>query len=193
MARNPKSLRTINVVDFEATCWDNDDEKDDQPMEIIEFGIVQIRFNDGGWQLQRHVPLSFYVKPRWSTVSGFCTSLTGIQPQHLRDAHHLPRVIKDVNKAGYALAKYPWASWGNYDAKQMLRDCARHGITYPFSGSHINVKDQHAFTTGKSRGIGLSNALKEMGMEFIGDPHKAYDDAFNVARVLVEILNRRLK
>jgi inhibitor of KinA sporulation pathway (predicted exonuclease) len=50
------------------------------------------------------------------------------------------------------------------------------------------VKTLHALATRQAKPMGLDSALRLMGLAFEGTPHRAGDDAYNVARVLARLV-----
>lgn len=54
---------------------------------------------------------------------------------------------------------------------------------YPFGRTHINIKSLFNILRQKGRECGVSEALKEVGLEFEGRPHSGIDDSYNIARI----------
>ncbi len=50
------------------------------------------------------------------------------------------------------------------------------------------MKDLFSLRMKLDREVGLMEALKILGMDFIGDHHRGVDDAFNTARVMQKII-----
>ena len=71
-----KRLNRILVVDLEATCWDDKEEQGSMPNEIIEIGYAQINTEDE-FQIEQTADRCL-VRPTRSSISPFCTELTGI-------------------------------------------------------------------------------------------------------------------
>lgn len=76
----------IVIIDLEATCW-NDRPPRGQQSEIIEIGVCLMDAKTGA-VLQNE---GILVKPRFSTVSPFCTELTSITQHMLEDAFDILR------------------------------------------------------------------------------------------------------
>ncbi len=128
----PRGL--LNVVDIEATCWDGQPPPG-QVSEIIEIGLTVVDL-DSLERVGRHRVL---VRPRRSTVSAFCTELTGLTGPEVDTG--LPfsaacRLLATEHRAG----ERPWASWGDYDQRQFTRQCRATGTAYPFGHRHTNAK-----------------------------------------------------
>jgi len=168
----------ILVVDLEATCWAGKP-PEGQTNEIIEIGICSILVHEGIVT----TPHSFYVSPVTSTISAYCTQLTGITSEviaanemSLLNACH--RIMEQ-----FLSKRRPWVSWGNYDRNQMTKQCARDRVPYPFGPTHINFKDLYALKHRLSKGVGLGTALSQSALIFEGQPHSGRDDAYNIARL----------
>src|ERR1051325_3453778 len=98
----------LNVVDVEATCWDGQPPSG-QPSEIVEIGLTVVDLA-AGTRVGRHRIL---VKPHRSTVSAFCTELTGLTQAEVDTGltfGEACRVLAAEHDAGVR----PWASWGDY-------------------------------------------------------------------------------
>lgn len=77
-----------------------------------------------------------------------------------------------------------WGSWGKYDARQIERESARHGLADPLAGlPHVNLKATFA-KARKIKQTGMATALQIAGLELEGEHHRALADARNIARLL---------
>ncbi len=83
-----------------------------------------------------------------------------------------------------------WASYGDYDRQQFVRNCGEFGIPYPFGPGHLNVKTLLAVTLGLKREVGMRNGLAALGLPLEGTHHRAGDDAWNITAILAEVLRR---
>lgn len=177
----------ILVIDLEATC-DEGDGIPPQSMEIIEIGAVWATADgqvvDEFQRLVRPV-----LRPQ---LTAFCQTLVGIDQVSIDRAEAFP-------PAAIALAEFAlrhqgatWASWGGYDARQLARDCARHGITDPLAGfTHVNLKRAFA-KRRKIKEVGMARALALVGLPLAGAHHRGLDDARNTARLLPWALEKAL-
>lgn len=167
----------MNIVDVESTCWDDPIEDRKNTSEIIEIGIVQIDM--GTFEINKCE--SIIIKPSESTVSEFCTTLTGWTQEKV-----------DVNGIGFEDAlellinnydskNLPWGSYGEYDKNMFIRQCNRRGLSYPFSDEHTNIKELLRKKNYKIKG--LQSALREFGLTFVGRHHNGLDDAINISSV----------
>jgi len=129
----------------------------------------------------------FFVRPEHSKVTKFCTELTGITSQDVRRADKYPTVI-DRLKEEYKVDKIPWVSWGDYDREQFEKMSELHEVKYPFFKTHTNLKYIFAILKGMSEEVGLKPALRYLNMDFEGRPHNGADDAYNIAKIFVQVL-----
>jgi inhibitor of KinA sporulation pathway (predicted exonuclease) len=172
----------ILVIDLEATCADDGSIGPDA-MEIIEVGAV--------WATENGVvvdSLQRFVRPvERPCLTPFCMALTRIRQAQVDAAAGWPGVAADLGSfARRHRARY-WGSWGNYDARQIERECLRHGIAHPFAGlAHVNLKGRFAKLRGIKQ-VGMATALKIAGLPLEGQHHRALSDARNVARLLGSI------
>jgi len=180
----PIKTDKIIVVDLEATCWPSFPPKG-QTNEIIEIGICLVNLKKK--EIERKD--SYFVKPLYSEISAYCMELTTITPDMIKKSGKpLNEVVNTIAKE-YPLKSNPWSSWGEYDRTHFEKECLSKGIPYPFSNSHINIKNIHAICMGTSKGVGVQKAIQSMHMDFIGTQHRGVDDAYNTARILLRILD----
>lgn len=178
-----KRLDRVLVVDFEETCWEGPPPEGERP-EIIEIGLSEIAFDRRDPEIVRTG--RFLVRPQFSTISEFCTGLTGITPQMAhKQGRPLQEVVGTVQKKFGGQAK-TWVAWGR-DDKDIARDCSALDIQSPFSDSYIDLGQLYGAMTGATKAIGLSTALDEFDLEFQGCKHSGEDDAFNTARLFIRL------
>jgi inhibitor of KinA sporulation pathway (predicted exonuclease) len=79
-----------------------------------------------------------------------------------------------------------WASYGTYDRRMLLTECERHGVGFPLSDTHLNVKRLVALMGGWVRETGMLRAMGRLGLEPTpgSTHHRGGDDAFEIARML---------
>lgn len=172
---------TYLIVDLEATCTDSNEFPRSQ-MEIIEIGAVAVN----GTDFTIIDEFSEFVKPtRNPVLTEFCRRLTSSRQC-------------DVDKAGVFsivcqrfhdwVARHPdgiFCSWGNYDRNQLIQDCMRHRVPYPFASDyHINIKSRFAKQQGIGKKVGMQKALKLTGIPLEGTHHRGIDDARNMVKLL---------
>ncbi len=86
-----RAATLLNVVDVEATCW-QDGPPDGQVSEIIEIGLTTVDLSLGQ-RIGRHRIL---VRPQRSAVSAFCTELTGLTQAEVDARDQLRRRVPEV-------------------------------------------------------------------------------------------------
>ena len=182
-----KDLSVILVIDIESTCWERDETDKHKQSEIIEVGVTPLVNVNSVWE--PYVPYSYFVKDIKSDVSRYCTELTGITLDHLTRVGIPFRNVCQAITRTYNSSNVTWSSWGDYDREMFKRNCAMRNCDYPFSNSHINVKNLFSLMRKLPREPGLNDALKKLNIEFEGIKHSGKDDSYNVARVLAYILN----
>jgi len=179
-----KDLRTLIVVDLEATCWEGDP-PDGQVQEIIEIGVCPLDLETG----ERLEKRSILVKPQMSTISPFCERLTTIT-QDMVDADGVPLAEAcQILRREYKVPKRVWVSWGDFDRIQFQRECDMKGLRYPFSPRHINAKTLFALLHGLEREMGMKRALAHLDIPLEGTHHRGDDDAWNIAAIVGEMMS----
>ncbi|TDU02407.1 inhibitor of KinA sporulation pathway (predicted exonuclease) [Streptomyces sp. 846.5] len=171
--------RLLNVVDVEATCWDGE-----PPFgavsEIIEIGLTVVDL-ERGERVGRHRVL---VRPSRSTVSSFCTELTGLTQAEVDTGLGFAdacRLLADEHQAGAR----PWASWGDYDRHQFTRQCQATATAYPFGRRHTNAKVVFTEAHRLRKRPGMAQALQIAGLPLEGRHHSGEDDAWNIAALIL--------
>ena len=177
--------KAIVVVDLEATCWQPGHQPPGQNQEILEIGVA-ILHPTGEIELQTDEE-RLLVKPQVSQVSKYCTELTGITPEMVNGAYGFG-TVQGQFEARYDVSNRTWASWGDWDRVMWLNNCRFFTSNYPFTGAHINVKDDFATKRGKRRSVGMEKALKDIKMPLEGTHHQGNDDAYNIAKLLRWVL-----
>ena len=177
-----KRLDQIVVIDLESTCWEGPPPPG-QVSEIIEIGVCTVDVAS----LERMEKRSILVRPVRSEVSEFCTRLTTLTAEHLKDAGSLADAVRILKKEFHSQDRL-WASWGDYDRRQFERVCKEEGVGYPFGLGHLNVKTLFAVATGAERELGLDAACERVGRTLEGTHHRGHDDAWNIAGLLCVLL-----
>ena len=179
-----KTTDKILIVDLEATCWENDRIPTGQKVDIIEIGICELDRTTNVISRKQ----SIYVIPERSKISKFCTDLTGITPQLIKEKGvHFEEACEKIRDE-YDSTLLTWAGFGNFDKEQIMEQCDYLGIENPFSENYLNVMHQFKNYNGLHKMMGLKRALRAMNMSFEGNHHSGADDAYNAARILREIL-----
>lgn len=173
----------IIVVDIEATCW-KDKPPPGQSNEIIEVGVCLLDVKSHELSAKR----SLLVRPTESEVSAFCTQLTTLTQEHVDAGVEFAAACQTLEK-DYDSRNRLWASWGAYDRRMFLSQCKARGVRYPFSRKHANIKRVFADVYGKR--VNMRQALDEAELELEGTHHRGHDDAWNIARLLVTMMQQR--
>lgn len=174
----------INVIDVEATCWSGLPPPGQQN-EIIEIGVCVLDV-DSRERLERE---SILVRPERSRVSAFCTELTTLTQEQVNAGVSFAEACVTLQER-FSSRERVWASFGDYDRKQFVSQCRSWYVEYPFGGEHLNVKAQFARVWKLSRAPGMSRALQTLKMPLEGTHHRGGDDAWNIAGILVRMLQR---
>lgn len=184
--------RYLYCVDLEATC---DDAGVNEPprslvvfpdqMEMIEIGLVVIDLET----LEVVDEFQRFVRPRINPIlTDFCKKLTTIQQGDVDSAGTYVEVGQEL---GAFIARYPnaaWASWGDYDARQLERDAGFAACPSLLAGlQHFNVRKWHKGLYDNQQ-QGLKQTVEAMGLVWQGTYHRGIDDAKNVASIIKEIL-----
>jgi inhibitor of KinA sporulation pathway (predicted exonuclease) len=187
-------VNKLNVIDLEATCWDNNP-PEGMTAEIIEIGIVVVDLQPEILEGNKHsIPVieskrSILVKPQHSTVSEFCTGLTTIT-QDMLDDEGIPYAdALQILRSEYDSRNRVWASWGDYDRMQFMRNCDLYKLNTPFGRRHFSVKTMFGMFEALSREVGVEAALKHIGKEFEGTAHRGHDDAENIAKLYIHLIH----
>jgi inhibitor of KinA sporulation pathway (predicted exonuclease) len=176
--------RLLNVVDVEATCWDGSPPAG-QSSEIIEVGVTVVDLVSGV-RVSRHRML---VRPERSTVSAFCSELTGLTQAEVDSGIDFAEACGRLSTR-HASGQRGWASWGDYDRKQFLRQCAATSACYPFGQRHINAKAVFAAAFRLPGPVDMARALDIAGLPLEGRHHRGDDDAWNIAALVLHLAGR---
>jgi len=180
-----RRLDIVNVVDVEATCWENEPPPG-QINEIIEIGLTEVDVA----KLEIKSSNGFIVKPKNSKISEFCTRLTGLTQTDVNKSQWtLELVCRDIKRL-YKTKNRTWLSWGDYDRNQFQRQCRNEGIIYPFGPSHINLKNVLAICELLPKEQGMYGILKRFNMKMKGRHHRGIDDSYMIALIYIEFLRR---
>ncbi|WP_434588773.1 exonuclease domain-containing protein [Pseudomonas sp. R4-83] len=184
--------RHLYCVDLEATCDQVGEPESPRPlavvpdqMETIEIGLVLIDLET----LELVDEFQRFIRPRINPIlTDFCKALTSIQQVDVDSAGTYAEVSQEL---GGFIARYPdaaWASWGDYDARQLERDAALAACPSLLSGlQHFNVRKWHkGLYDDQPKSLKLT--VESLGLVWQGTYHRGIDDARNVASIVKEIL-----
>jgi inhibitor of KinA sporulation pathway (predicted exonuclease) len=176
-----RALDKIVVVDLETTCWEKREK--DQIMEVIETGVCLLDIRSGKITDRQ----SILIKPVYSEVSDFCTKLTTLTQKLVETGIRFKEACLKLEDE-YQSKQRVWASYGDFDRRQLERECRLKKVSYPFGSRHLNVKTLFAIKHRLTEEIGMDKPLALLGLELIGTHHRGVDDAYNVARILHTLL-----
>lgn len=176
-------FRKVMVVDVEATCWED---KYKYTSDIIQIGVSLI----DNKTLTIEKKDSIYVIPTQSTISRFCTDLTGITDTIIKQKGISFRDACNKLVADYGSKKYIWSAVGEYDRRIFEDQCLRENVSYPFSQKYFNMKTHIAMLNGWGKEQGMARMLSTFNLELEGTHHDGGDDAYNSSRILVKFLKQ---
>lgn len=159
------------VIDLEATTAEGGWPLEE--MEIIEIGATLVAAADAREldHFQR------FVRPvRRPLLTHFCRDLTHISQANVDGAAHLDTVWEAFERwlAQHRPRLAGWASWGDYDRRQLEQEWRQHGLTSQLSEvPHVNLKQRFGEVRQLPRPVGLNAALQLAGMSFQGQQHRA--------------------
>lgn len=179
-----KKLDKIVIIDLEATCWESET-PEGMESDIIEIGICLLDVETGEISNNRGI----LVRPERSTVSPFCSELTTITPEMIKESGISYKEACSILKKEYDTQSRVWASFGAYDLKQFQRQGTALGVGFPFGPSHVNVKSLFALKKKLTHEEGMAGALGLLDIPLEGTHHRGVDDAKNIAKILRWILN----
>lgn len=168
--------RYLYCVDLEATCDELDESKSarkhvvapDQ-METIEIGLVVIDLES----LEIVDEFQRFIRPQINPIlTDFCEQLTSIQQADVDSAGTYVEVGEELRAF---IARYPnaaWASWGDYDERQLERDAVFAACPSLLEGlPHFNARKWHAGLYD-NRPKGLKQTVESMSLAWLGTYHR---------------------
>lgn len=173
------------VYDLEATCWPNRPASLRQ--ETIEVGAYKL--NGHG----EHIgTFQTFVRPIvHPMLSPFCKELTSITQVNVNQAPKFEEVYEDfLDFIGYYDdEEYLLCAWGTFDAQQFRRDCRLHKLNDEWVEHSIDMRKQYQTFNRLKKPRGLAKAVRAEGYEWVGDMHRAIDDARNTVSVFLEYID----
>ncbi|MGK0198971.1 MAG: inhibitor of KinA sporulation pathway (predicted exonuclease) [Yoonia sp.] len=116
-------------------------------------------------------------------LTSFCRELTSIAQDQVDSADRFPTVNSQLSDWLRSFPDHDFCSWGFYDLRQLEQDCEFHSVESAFQCGHRNVKIEFSEAMGTRKKFGVGTALRRLGLEFDGTPHRGIDDARNIARI----------
>jgi inhibitor of KinA sporulation pathway (predicted exonuclease) len=167
----------ILIIDFELTC--ENPMPDEFNSEIIEIGAAWTSLSG---EIQDRFETFVYTS---SSLSEYCTNLTGIRQSDVDSATTLPEAMSALAAFAQLYALQVWGSWGQSDLNQINRNCANHGLSSPLQGwEHRNLMVEFAKGRGVKKNAGLKKALQIAAIELEGTHHRALSDVINTIKLL---------
>jgi inhibitor of KinA sporulation pathway (predicted exonuclease) len=179
-----KNFNLVNVLDTELTCYADGVFPEGEKQEIIEFGLTTVDLRT----LQIVKTVSIPVIPVMSTVTTFCTELTGwtlakLNKQGVTYAEACRRLLAKHGTVNRLLV-----TDSNGDVVSVREQCKLMGVDYPFGDDHLNVSTLFTLITGQRENLGLVEKLAKLGLSFEGRQHRADVDSANIAQILIKLL-----
>ena len=186
-------FRYLCVLDVEATC---EKHAKNYVHEIIEFPVVVLDLEEKQVVGEFHT----YVRPTVNTtLTPFCTQLTGITQERVDSAPTLAEVLEAFEQ--WRLAQpfplehaplepqgFAFAADGPWDLRFFLHaECARKGIPKPeYFDKWVNIKSLFA-DFYRCRSCKIHKMLEIQNMRFEGRLHSGIDDTRNIARIALRM------
>ena len=187
-------IRYICILDFEATCWNDNGigNKDKSQIEIIEFPSILYKLQNN--KLEKIGEFHEYVKPIINPIlSEFCTELTGIKQETVDKADIFPNVFnrhyKWLSSSVPNLDNLLFLTCGAWDLKiQLPRELNNKRLKKNEAYlNFINIKDEFEYFY-KSKAYGMDGMLKYLKMSLDGKHHSGIDDCRNISKILIKMV-----
>jgi inhibitor of KinA sporulation pathway (predicted exonuclease) len=171
----------VVCFDLEMCCWN--EHGVGTTGEIIEIGLAEIDV-DKGVIVKR---AQYFVRPDHDEISMFCVELTGITPRKVeKQGRPLEQVLRSMIK-NFGGSRKIYASWGRDDLI-LRQECQQKGIEMPFV-EFINLATLYRIKYRvKEQRIGHRAAQEQLNIEWEGRQHSGYVDAYNLAKLALNIL-----
>lgn len=185
--------RYLYCVDLEATCDEVGESESPRALEVvtdemetIEIGLVVIDLET----LEIVDEFQRFVRPQINpTLTDFCKKLTSIQQADVDGARTYQEVGDELRSFAASYPGAAWASWGDYDARQLERDAGFAACPSLLAGlQHFNVRKWHKGLYD-DQPKSLKQTVESLGLVWQGAYHRGIDDARNVASIVKEILS----
>ena len=193
----------ICVLDFEATCWE-----ENLNHEIIEFPSVLLSWNPvpihvmskkKKYEINEVSRKQLFVKPLINpTVSKFCHKLTGITQKQVDNGICIKTALSQHLKWLTGISetnRITIVTHGDWDLKTMLPMDLKN---YPAFGDldeiymrYVNIKDLFHQITG-IKGTGMVKMLAHLKLKQEGRHHSGIDDCHNIARMFMKLVDKGL-
>jgi len=189
----PPPFQYVCVLDVEATCEERDKH---YVHEIIEFPVVLVDLLAEGGPAAVDEFHTFVRPTINTTLTEFCTRLTGITQQQVDNAPTLPEVLADFEAWRVARGMeytderkdFAFGTDGAFDLRFFLHgECTRKGYEKAaYYDKWINIKGMFA-DFYNTRNLKIHKMLERQKMKFEGRLHSGIDDTRNIARILIKM------
>jgi inhibitor of KinA sporulation pathway (predicted exonuclease) len=183
------------ILDFEATCWENNENK--EQMEIIEFPSVLYKITEKEDKsiIEFVGEFAEYVKPTRNTIlTKFCTNLTGITQSTVDKADIIQNVYKRhrvwIANNVPINSRFIIGTCGHWDlATQLPREIKNKNLQkHSYYGKYINVKYEFQ-NFYKIKCGGMTDMLSKLNINLEGRHHSGIDDSRNTAQIMIRMIN----
>lgn len=182
----------VCVLDFEATCWDNNEHLRSE-MEIIEFPSILLKINDDNTYKEIST-FHEYVKPNIHPVlSDFCKNLTKIKQETIDSADTFDKVynrhhqwvcdnVKNINDLYFVTC-------GQWDLHiQLISDCIKWNLRiHDIYKKHLDIKRPFQNIHPNCK-MGMIGMLEKINIQHTGIHHSGIDDTKNITKIFIHIL-----
>lgn len=191
-------VRFLAVLDFEATCWSDDREKQRREAEIIEFPTVLFRIGEEG-TLERVGEWRQFVRPTINpALSDFCIQMTAITQDEVDSAAPIAQVLaQHTSWLSCATGNAPdeavlFVTCGDWDLGTCLPLEERNkGLVVPLVYTRwANLKVEFLKVFPCQGRPDMTGMLELAGLELEGHHHSGLDDSRNIGRVLESVWQR---
>lgn len=177
----------ILLFDLEANFYGPEDAR---VFETIQIGYV--KFDAQYAILQKG---SIFIKPQNAYVlTEFIKDLTGISQDEVNAGVSFPQGLKMFTDLYNPESEY-LMSYGNYDMKQLYRDCQVHNIDFPFPKSerwkyprHTNIKNAIAKKLDM-REKGMEKLMQQLDIPLVWKHHNGEDDCVNILSCVKKVFS----
>ncbi|KAE9554449.1 hypothetical protein FO519_002323 [Halicephalobus sp. NKZ332] len=191
------------IIDFECTCKQSDADdryKIDVPpwdYEIIEFPavIMDVKKKEIIAEFRR------FVKPKLNPIlTAFCTQLTGIKQEDVDNAEAFPVVLEafqqflDEHGLNKDNISYTIVTDGINDIPNFFQFAiSTYNLPFPHNfRNFVEVRQIFIDTFDLNYGLNLEKLVQMTGSEFEGTPHRGIDDARNIVKVVIFLLDKEI-
>ncbi|MBL8085628.1 MAG: exonuclease domain-containing protein [Candidatus Obscuribacter sp.] len=178
-----------NVIDLELSCYPGGIFPADERQEIIEVGLTVVDLMSMRVLKTHCMP----VIPTMSSISPFCTELTGWTEEALKkQGMPFEEAVRRLTEK-YGSKNRLLVSDSAGDRKFVDWQCSMFGLSSPFGDDELNVSVLYSIAKGDFRNVKLEEKLEKVGLTFQGRPHRAADDSLNMARLLIELYKGKIE